>query len=493
MRSDLLWVTLGRIATALIAIANIRIMTSFLTPENYGVYTLLIAFQGFCGLVLINPLGQHINRNTHLWWDDDTLIYRLKKYNKYLITVSVLIVMIVTIWWLNNPEVGDSVRSALLAAIAVGGMIFLGTWNGTHVQILNMLDFRSDSVVVMLLSLIAGLFFSTILASQFQSASSWIFGQVLGMAIGALLGRLIVKRRTCNNTTSNLALESDFRLIDRQTVITYCLPLAVATSLMWLQNAGYRFWVGKHWGVTELGMLAVGLGVSLQIWTVIETLSMQLLSPYFFRHITGTKTLKEKSQVLSDMVNLMWPIYAVFAGFSVMFALSILTILTDLNFHAASKFMFYGILVEFARCTSNLWSYAAQIERRTVPYMIPYGLGASTLIVGAFIANYFNASLEVMAIVLTASACVTSISMIVSMQKLIPVKLDLARWITGTTIMLGCIIVYAIIPDLSSDLIGSIYNLVIGFLVVSIVVIALTIKSSALKRLMSVSPRGTTK
>jgi O-antigen/teichoic acid export membrane protein len=78
LRHDFLWVTLGRIAAALIAIASVRIMTTLLEPKDYGIYALLMSFSGFCGLFLINPVGQHINRHTHTWWDDGTLLKKLK-------------------------------------------------------------------------------------------------------------------------------------------------------------------------------------------------------------------------------------------------------------------------------------------------------------------------------------------------------------------------------------------------------------------------------
>ena len=87
----------GRVVTALIAIASLRIMTHLLEPNDYGVYVLLAAFQGFCGLLLINPVGQHINRNTHAWWDDGTLLKRFAGFNIYLSAVSGGIAIVVAV------------------------------------------------------------------------------------------------------------------------------------------------------------------------------------------------------------------------------------------------------------------------------------------------------------------------------------------------------------------------------------------------------------
>ena len=47
------------------------------------------------------------------------------------------------------------------------------------------------------------------------------------------------------------------------------------------------------------------------------------------------KTDLQTGAVLSDMVNVMWPLYAIFAGFNMLFASSLLAVLTDDRYHAA--------------------------------------------------------------------------------------------------------------------------------------------------------------
>ena len=72
------------------ALVTIRAVTTFLTPEQYGALALLIAVQTFCGFFLVNPVGQHINLHTHAWWDDGTLMARLKSYRRYIFAVSLV-------------------------------------------------------------------------------------------------------------------------------------------------------------------------------------------------------------------------------------------------------------------------------------------------------------------------------------------------------------------------------------------------------------------
>lgn len=491
LRSDLLWVLLGRIVTALIAIASLRIMTSLLEPKDFGIYALLVAFQGFCGLFLINPVGQHINRHTHAWWDDGTLLKRLARYNYYLVVVSLGIAIVVACWWMFYPSTDHSIVGAFLSAFAVSAMVYVGTWNGTLVFILNMLGFRSSSVALMMVSSITGLLFSTMLAYEYHSGISWVIGQVIGMAVGALGAGITLRRhQVAIAPTSN---EADILpvLLDRQTIITYCFPLAVATGLMWLQNTGYRFWVGDTWGVAELGILVVGLSISAQIWTIVESLSMQFLNPYFFRHITQVKADIQKAVVLSDMVNVMWPLYAVLAGFNVFFASSLLVVLTDARYHSAVTFVMLGVLIEFSRCTANLWSYASQIERRTTQIILPYGLGVLVVWLGALGVSYNQESLIMLAAVLVFSGVVICAVMIVMMQRMLPVVLDMPRWVASSGVLIVCLVLVVTLPIQITGVFNNIILLLVGLSVSGSFMLALLWRNPALSRLLAVSLRRT--
>ncbi len=477
-------------ATALIAIASLRIMTAFLEPKDYGIYALLAAFQGFCGLFLINPVGQHINRHTHAWWDDGTLLKRLAGYDGYILVVSAGIAMVVVLWWLTYPSADKSLITSILAALAVSAMVYLGTWNGTFVYILNMLGFRGGSVAWMTASSVVGLAFSTILAHRYQTATSWMLGQALGMAVGAIgAGMLLHRYQAARGIVPNGSNELP-TLLNRQTILKYCFPLAAATGFMWLQNTGYRFWVGGVWGVAELGILVIGLSISLQLWSIIENFAMQFLNPYFFRHITGATTHLQTCAVLSDMVNVMWPLYAILAGFNILFASSLLVVLTDDRYHTAVVFVILGALIEFARCTTNLWSYAAQIQRRTIKVILPYGMGALVVWVGALGVSYFKGDLKMLAIAVVISSVVTCAVMVVLMQRMLPIVLDVRRWSAGLGMLIICLVIAIAMPIRNDGLYQNVLLLSMGGVFSGGCMAVLLWRNPALARLLDVSLRS---
>ena len=384
-----------------------------------------------------------------------------------------------------------NILSSILAALSVSAMVYVGTWNTIFVYSLNMLGFRSDSVTWMLASSIVGLAFSTILAYQYHTAASWVLGQALGMAVGAISAGIVLQKYQA--ARDHLHNESEVLpiLLDRQTILKYCLPLATATGFLWLQNTGYRFWVGGFWGAAELGILAIGLSISSQLWSILESLATQFLNPYFFRHITEAKTDEQMSAVLSDMVNVMWPIYAVFAGFNMLFASSFLIALTDSRYHGAVVFVMLGALTEFARCTANLWSYAAQIQRRTTKIILPYVLGAIVIWLAVFGISYFNGNLKMLAIAIVISGIVTCATMVSLMQRMLPVVVDVRRWMVGLLILGISIVMVIFMPIQNQSFYQNILYLFFGVVVWGCCMTILLLRNPALKQLLSVSLRST--
>jgi len=419
-----------------------------LTPSDYGIYALLGAFQSFCGLLLVNPVGQHLNRHTHAWWDDGTLLQRLVRYNRYIVGVSFFISLPVMVWWLQSQTTSSNncLLFAVAAGAAVASIVYLGTWNLTLIPMLNLLGFRARSASWTIATTVFSLAFSFLLVMQYHSAVAWMFGQAAGAAIGAWFAWFFLRRYHADHNPAHYQSDVPVFLLDKQTIKTFCLPLAVATGFMWLQNAGYRFVVGGVWGAEELGILVVGLGISAQLWAIIDSLAMQFLGPYLYRHFTEAKSDVQSGMILSDFVNVLAPVYAMFAGFNVLCAATILNVLTNERYHIAAPFVVFGTMVEFARCITNLWSNAAQAKRQTKGVILPYVLGAVTVWGGALGVINFGNGINAFAMVLIGGGIVTCASMIIIMQRLLPVRIDAYRWLAGFVVLGISFTLAAIIP-----------------------------------------------
>lgn len=481
LRTDFLIIVAGRLATALLGLLSLRAMTLLLHPVEYGQWSLLIAFQMFCGLFLINPVGMYINRHTHEWWDSSELMYKLKQYNRYIVLVSFFIWTVVFSWWQLTQS---AQHSGYVAAVGIALLVYASTWNATLLPMLNMLGFRAQSAIWLTITALCGLVFSITFVSVDHSGIAWIFGQAFGQLIGAYAGWRILKRNyfSPDMLVASLTLRG---FLSKETVLKFCLPLAIATGCMWLQTTSYRFFVGPAWGLVDLALLVVGLGISTQLWAVAETLAMQFLSPYFYKSISTGNDDGNSAQSLSDLLNILIPLYAIFAAFNILSASALLYILTDQRYHLALPFVIYGALIEFARSSTNIWSNAAQVRKDTKTVILPYAIGAAVVWLGALLLHRWNTPIENFSYVLVLAGVIACITMVGLMKRLLPLKLELRRVLLPLFILMVSLVSVVLHPIQVQNFSQSIGLLIITGSLSIIFMLAITWNNPALKRLLS--------
>ena len=290
----------------MIALISIKAVTTYLPPEQYGALAILITVQMLCGLFLINPVGQHINLHTHAWWDDKTLIPRLRSFRLFVM-ISACIGSAVSLVAVNSQAPHDT----LITMSAIFVMVMAATWNATLVPMLNMLGFRNQSVFWSIVSSSTSLLSSILLVTIWPSARSWFIGQALGLMVGAIGARFQLTRKTASTKEE---INRTSSLLTKKEILTYCLPLSLAAGLMWIQLSGYRIAIEHFWGLEKLGYLAIGLQISGQIWALAESLAIQFLYPFFFRRVSERSSSAEIELAISDLLNTLGPIYVLLAG-----------------------------------------------------------------------------------------------------------------------------------------------------------------------------------
>jgi O-antigen/teichoic acid export membrane protein len=443
LKLDFLWVGGGRLVSALLALLAIRAVTTLLTPEQYGELALLLTIQMFCGLFLINPVGQHVNLHTHAWWDDGTLIARLKSYRQYIFVVSLVGLFVV---------LGINKQSSLInlfwSAAAMFAMVVAGTWNATLIPILNMLGFRAASVSWGIVTVAVGLVVSVTITFWLPSATAWFAGQFIGMAVGALGAKYFLKQQV---KTVN-ASENSLPLLNKKVVLTYCLPLAVATGLMWLQLSGYRFLIDSYWGLAQLGFLAVGLQLAGQIWSLAESLAMQFLYPLFYRRVTEYDDHETVELAYSDLLNTLVPVYIVLTGLLILSAPYLLKVLVSAQYQDSMTFVMLGAGIELCRVLGNLLSNAAHVKRNTKALTAPYAVGALVSLTLIYLAGVRDMEINWAATGLLAGASTMLLAMGVLMYRQIRFSIDIMRCAAAGIAMLLMFQLSVWLPKLSGIL-----------------------------------------
>jgi O-antigen/teichoic acid export membrane protein len=475
---------LGRIVTALVGVVTIRLSTSLLTPEQFGVLAILLTFQAFCGLLLVNPVGQYINRHTHTWADDGSLLPRLRSYRSWVAVSALSGALVSGIWSISQP-ISWFERCAVMLTLAV--MVTAATANATSVFLLNMLGRRSLSVGWAGVTAIVGLMLSWALVTAFGTGLAWFAGQALGMAFGALGASYAVRLGLMSQGVGKLPL------LEQGALRSYILPLAVATGLMWWLLSGYRLLVEAHWGLAALGQAVVGLTLASQLWGLLESLAMQFLYPLFFRRIANGDTQDDKL-AFADLLNTLGPVYLVFLAATAVAAPTLLKLFVDSSYSHVVPFVLLGVAIECCRTLGNLLATAAQVDRRMVALIVPYGAGAVTLTAGLWLLTHIESGIDQAIAMPAVAGVVALLAMAFAMGRLQAFHLDIPRWLGALAVVaLSAILVESGLPT-PKGFIEAIQGIaIIGLLVIGSLV-ALLWKNPSVIRLLSVRlhPRSET-
>lgn len=471
----------GRLAAVLMALITIRAVTTFLTPKQYGELALLITVQMFCGLFLVNPVGQHINLHTHAWWDDGTLSTRLKSYQRYILVVSLVGgVMVLSI------SKQHSVEQMFWTTVAMFAMVAASTWNATLIPMLNMLGFRAASVLWSIVTVALGLASSVLFVLWLPSATAWFAGQAIGMGIGALGAKSVLQQHAMQSKSAQGSLP----LLDRHTVFRYCLPLALATGLMWLQLSGYRFVIESFWGLAQLGFLVVGLQLAGQVWALAESLAMQFFYPLFYKQVSEHEKQAEVESAFSDLLNTLVPVYFVLTGLLILSAPYLLKVLVAPQFQDAITFIMLGAGIEMCRVLGNLLSNAAHVRRKTKSLALPYAVGATVSLVLIYLAGVRQMEISWAGTGLLVGASAMLMVMAVGMYQQVKFAPDIFRCSVGAAVMLAMALLGAWMPR-ASGIGASIAILIVMGVISGIAALALLWKNPATLRLLSIQLRGT--
>lgn len=464
----------------MIALISIKAVTAYLPPEQYGALAILITVQMLCGLFLINPVGQHINLHTHAWWDDKTLIPRLRSFRLFVM-ISACIGSAVSLVAVNSQAPHD----ALMTMFAIFAMVMAATWNATLVPMLNMLGFRNQSVCWSIVSSSTSLLSSILLVTIWPSARSWFIGQALGLMVGAIGARFQLMRKTASAKEEINLTPS---LLTKKEILTYCLPLSLAAGLMWIQVSGYRIAIEHFWGLEKLGYLAIGLQISGQIWALAESLAIQFLYPFFFRRVSERSSSAEIELAVSDLLNTLGPIYVLLAGLTIITAPYVVTLLVSAEYAYAWKFVALGAVIELCRALGNVLSNAAHVRRRTISLAGPYAAGSSVIIVIIIFTGMQQIDIVWAGIALVIGALTMLIVMTWTMHQLVQFTIDKPRIILAFIIMISLSALATYAPATNSLIMAFIYSAAISLILFAILMTMLW-KNPATTRLLSVQLR----
>ncbi|WP_290734014.1 oligosaccharide flippase family protein [Halobacteriovorax sp. JY17] len=419
INSSLLIISIGRVIQILLSIVVIKVSTTYLGSSEMGVFYLLTSLLSYFGLTLIGPIGNYINRNVHKWRSEGKVFENFLKYNAYLIGISILSIPIV---YICTKYLGILTNLNTLHLILVIGFgIYFTTLNTFFAPTLNLFNFRISFVVFSNLTLLFNIIFSILLINLFETSGLWWFsGQILSQILFTLISGVYFFSKIKEERSPTKVFS--FNKNDIKPVLSFTLPLAIATFFLWATNESYRFIIERFLSLEYLGFLAVGIAISTKVSTAVETLLHQLLHPAFFDSInTHDQNIRELAW--NSFFRASLPSYISVTIFMAFLSPFLIRILSGEEFYNAWVFLIFGAVLNLIRMITNHVALIAHTEYKTKSLIIP-GFISAISSVGLVQLNVFNdAYFYLVPISLIAGAFLGMISMIFQMNKILKISI----------------------------------------------------------------------
>jgi O-antigen/teichoic acid export membrane protein len=291
-------------------------------------------------------------------------------------------------------------------------------------SVLNILNRRTSFIVFTIMTLSLGLAFSVVIV-RFSSAEAlgWLNGQLV--ALGLIAGAAFLYFKRVFGDRLNLGHIK--QLINGQNlnpVMVFALPLCLTNFFMWGQNQSYRLIVEKNIGLEFLGMLGLGLSISSNVATAVESIIQQLYYPGYYREIS-TYDAEQRTHAWNRMAQLVLPIYASLTIMVSCLAPFMVNILASRKFSEAFIFVVYGAWIELFRMTTNLLASVAHAEMQTKYLVKAYFAGGLMAVCGTYFASRWQEYHQFIPLVLVVSGFFTLSVMYVEMKKLARFKIGI--------------------------------------------------------------------
>lgn len=423
LNKDFLVIFIGKLIQVAIVIATIKISTMLLSPEEMGNIYLFLTVQTFFVLTFISPIGQYINRKTHSWEKEKSIVDNLSILIIYTLFISLFSVLVGYLIY-SYFNVGNSFEIYIFLLLLFS-FVFIVTLNQTFIPMLNLLHYRMNFTVLTILTSLFILFFGYLAIYIYvPKAEYWLFGILISNFLFAFYGYILIKKRTLNNFSGFKYIFNKLKCYDYNKLLLIVIPISIATLFMWLQNSGYRIIIEQKVGLEFLGFLGVGLAVSGQIASVFESILTQYLSPIYYQKISIQNDIQHRTESFNWLINIKLPMYFLLAIFVTFFAEYIVDLLVNEKYKEVYIYSIFGIWIEFFRMMTNILYSVSLSELKTKKIMLPYIIGSLvTIILVYFSSLQVNYELY-LPIALLIGGILTMIVMYISMKKLIDFKID---------------------------------------------------------------------
>ncbi|MBU0952193.1 MAG: hypothetical protein KKH91_05145 [Elusimicrobia bacterium] len=428
---------IGRVLQMVAAVISLRLLTTFLLPNEVGRYYIILSVIAWFGGVFINPICMYVSRKLIEWNLEGLSRKYMLKFAVYLIYITAFS-LILTLIFLKLFGIGTNVSYFWMSSILVGNLLFV-TLTGTMLNNLNILGHRIYFVLFTNLTLWFGLAISILLVKFFSpQAEYWIFGSIISNVIILLFSAFILwKMLNVSTNNDDLPYKND-KSFSFLVVFKFSIPLAVTVCFYWLHTQSYRFILGFNSQENLVGLFAAGYSVAAGIMIAFENLFGQFYNPYFFNQIAN-KDKQQKAIAWNKYADCFIPSIVIMGVFISCSAHFLIKIFVGSKFQNVPYIVLGAALIETVRLIGSSYYMAALAQIDMKILVVPQFIGAAIVLLGIFTTLQINPFASII-ISMLLGYIVTVVLVDLKLKNELPVKFPWVRFFKSFSLMIPFIV-----------------------------------------------------
>jgi O-antigen/teichoic acid export membrane protein len=248
---------------------SIKVITSLLPPNEFGVYGVILATVGFFSYVLIGPIGLAINRFMSQWVAQGVLKHIYEKFFIYILIISVLTALVASFLSENF----------ILSFSSIFCYMLTYTVAYTLIPNLNILGKEKQFFFLLNLNILIGIIFGYVLIKAFVPVYQyWLFGISLGNLVSALMAYAIYQKGVFKKAISVQSL-------NYRKYISFSSYILVSSIFTWGYLMGYRYIAESEIGYKSLGIYMACIMIATGIMSAYEQVVSGVYIAKFYREI----------------------------------------------------------------------------------------------------------------------------------------------------------------------------------------------------------------
>ncbi|WP_020405750.1 hypothetical protein [Hahella ganghwensis] len=385
-KNDAIVLILGRLLQMTFTFISIKVITNTLPVDEVGFYYLVLSIIGFATMTFMSPAGVMHSRKINILHDRKLLLSSFLILFIYGAIISI-VVAYPLLKYLRGSEVPYDLSYLLLLILTLD--LTIGTVSSAIALTFNMLFDRVKFVLYTNLSLWSGLVISVLLTNYIELSSVyWLLGVMLGKLISCSIILFDFFKNIESKINFYYVKKIIFSLISIKSAIIFCIPIALGALGTWFQNHYYRFYIEHMFDREILAIIGLGFSLSATLSISLESVITQYFVPTLYKKYQYD--VKNFYLYVKKLFNALIILYMTFFVFVSYFAPVLIDLVSNETFKNSSVFLMYGLLIDFLRVNTRLFSHILYLEGKTTSIMRSSIIGAGALAALLAVGIYFK-------------------------------------------------------------------------------------------------------